>query len=504
MSSLKTIANILLVNLDYPGIGAEIVRQGYNPIFLPDLNSAMAIDKVYALLLIQERYFLDNEGVIVDHLGELENSAPIIILVDDPNRSDKRLLSILAKGMFDWISAAEIEAGLLGVRINKLHITSTLNKTIKNMQKDFREKERLKKEITMRDSVLDHERELNANIISSITSGLVVIDLQGAIIMLNENARSLLKLSGTDYLGSPYAKVLRGKIRGVVDDFMKRMSFDADLREIKKIGIGATVHELSLYTMRDSRQEISGALLLINDISEQENITQQLYRAEKLATMGTMVSGIAHELRNPLSIISARAQMAIVKKNADTDWIVKNNESIETQAFRCATIINNLLDFARYRATQLSLHKVDSVLDETLAFVAYQKSFDSITIEKKYEPGLVIYGDRSRFVQAFLNIFLNAADAMKGSGVLIIKSRQDGLGWVIVEISDNGVGIDNKLKNRIFDPFFTTKEPGKGTGLGLALVHKIIHESGGDVWFSSVPAATTFFVKLPTAKKNHA
>jgi signal transduction histidine kinase len=284
---------------------------------------------------------------------------------------------------------------------------------------------------------------------------------------------------------------------------MKRANLESPHHELKKISSDASVNELSLYKMRDSRRVISGVLMLINDITEQENTTQQLYRAEKLATMGTMLSGIAHELRNPLSIISARAQMARAKKNIDNEWLLKNYESIEAQTFRCATIINNLLDFTRYRATQLGLQKVEAVLEETLTYVEYQKSFNDITIQKNYTPGLVIYGDRSRFVQAFLNIIINASDAMNGKGVLTLTSRKEELGWTIVEINDNGAGIDNKVKNRIFDPFFTTKEPGKGTGLGLAVVHKIIHESGGEIWFTSKPGSTTFFIKLPTGKKRH-
>ena len=452
-------------------------------------------------MLVNERLLLDAGEAVTERLTFLNNSVPTVVLVDDPVKCDPRLLKLFSEGTLEWICASEVDAGLLGSRIDRLFIASTLNNNLKSQQQDHREKEFLKKEITLRDSVLDHERELNANITASITSGLLVIDLKGVVIMLNENARTLLKLSTTDYLGSPYTKVLRGKIRSAVDDFMKRASLESPHHEIKKISSDASVSEISLYKMRDSRRLISGVLMLINDISEQENTTQQLYRAEKLATMGTMLSGIAHELRNPLSIISARAQMARAKKNADNEWLVKNFESIEAQAFRCATIINNLLDFTRYRATQLGLQKVDAVLDETLTYVEYQKSFDAVTVHKRYCPGLSVYGDRSRFVQAFLNVIINASDAMNGNGVLTLTSRQEEPGWVIVEVSDTGPGIDGKVKNRIFDPFFTTKEPGKGTGLGLAVVHKIVHESGGEVWFASEPGSTTFFVKLPTGKK---
>jgi PAS domain S-box-containing protein len=503
MMSLKSIANILLVSIDSPGIEQQLTSHGYTPIIVSSPTDFASIEATYSLILAHERLFMEHWAAETGQLYFINNAVPTVVLLEDPMKSDERLLKLFSEGTLEWISSSEIEAGLLGSRIDRLYIASVLNKNLETHQRDRREKERLKKEITLRDSVLDHERELNANITASITSGLVVIDLNGIVIMLNENARALLKLSGADYLGSPYSKVLRGKVRAAVDDFIKRANWESPHHEIKKISSDTSVNEFSLYKMRDSHHIVNGVLILINDITEQENTTQQLYRAEKLATMGTMLSGIAHELRNPLSIISARAQMARAKKKIDEEWLVKNYESIEAQAFRCATIINNLLDFTRYRATQLGLQKVEAVLEETLTYVAYQKSFDGIIIKKNFKPGLAIYGDRSRFVQAFLNIIINATDAMNGKGVLTMTSRKEELGWTIIEINDNGPGIDSKVKNRIFDPFFTTKEPGKGTGLGLALVHKIIHESGGEVWFTSEPGSTTFFVELPTGKKRH-
>jgi signal transduction histidine kinase len=503
MPHLITIANILLVDIDRPAIEQQIIANGYKPIKVASIVNIVEVEEPYSLMLVNEGVLLKAGEIDTQRLSFLNNSVPIAVFIDDLLKCPPRLLKMFTEGTLEWICSSEIDAGLLGTRVDRLYIASSLNNSLKSQQQDRREKELLKKEITLRDSVLDHERELNANITASITSGLLVIDMKGVVIMLNENARTLLKLSNTDYLGSPYTKVLRGKIRSAVDDFMKRVSLESPHHEIKKISSEASVNEISLYKMLDSHRLISGVLMLINDITEQENTTQQLYRAEKLATMGTMLSGIAHELRNPLSIISARAQMARAKKNFDTEWLVKNFESIEAQTFRCATIINNLLDFTRYRATLLGLQKVDAVLDETLTYVEYQKSFDAVIVKKQYTSGLSAYGDRSRFVQAFLNIIINASDAMNGSGELTLTSRQEEPGWVIIEISDTGPGIDSKVKDRIFDPFFTTKEPGKGTGLGLAVVHKIIHESGGEIWFASKPGSTTFFVKLPTGKKRH-
>ena len=493
----KHIATILIVTIRRPGLREELRAHGYVPIEVADIASIARVDKPYSLTLIDESLFNNGNPVDLERLY-LNNTAPVAILIADPMHIAPALAKLLADGTLDWIHSADIDAGLLCGRIDRMIIGARINETSQVIQEDLREKERLIKEINLRDHLLDHERDLNANITGSITSGLIIIDLKGNVIMLNENARTLLNLSAGDYLGSPFTKVFHGKMRSAVEDFLKRVYNRPLHHEIKKINIDRTVVEIALYQMRDYHQNVNGVLLLVNDITEQENTTKQLYRAEKLATMGTMLSGIAHELRNPLAIISARAQMALAKDAWEREWIVKSFQSIEAQTYRCATIINNLLDFTRYRATQMALHSVEAILNETLTYVEYQNSFDSITIEKQYQPDLVIYGDRSRFVQVFLNIISNASDAMNGTGVLTLKSRPEDKGAVVVEINDNGAGIDGSIRDKIFDPFFTTKEPGKGTGLGLAVVQKIIHESGGEVWFSSTPGSTSFFVKFPT------
>jgi signal transduction histidine kinase len=214
-----------------------------------------------------------------------------------------------------------------------------------------------------------------------------------------------------------------------------------------------------------------------------------------------MLSGIAHELRNPLAIVSARTQRALDKNNYEKEWTNKTFKSIDTQTKRCASIVNNLLNFARNTATASGFHKIKDILDETLSYVNYQNIFDNITVEKKYKDDLFVYGDRSRFVQIFLNLITNAADAMEGKGELIIAAQQSPKASTLVEIKDNGPGIDEKIKEKIFDPFFTTKDPGKGTGLGLSIVYKIVEESNGKIWLSSKPGNTSFFVELPSKKE---
>jgi signal transduction histidine kinase len=497
------LANILLVNIKVERLNEQLELHGYKPVLVANIKDISEINVPYSLVLIHENVITGNGSFSLEHLYFLNNNVPTAVFIADPARVPATLLKFLTASTLEWVYSHEIESGLICSRLDKILVDSCFNDNFQLLQQNLWEKESLKKEILLREQILSHERELTANIAGSIASGLIIIDLKGSVIMLNENARTLFKLRSTDYIGSAYGNVFPGKIRVVIDDFLKKVLSGSVHHEMKKISIDDSVIEMAFYQMRDYGHTINGVLMLVNNITTQENTAQQLYRAEKLATMGTMLSGIAHELRNPLSVISARAQMALAKESWDKSWALKNFESIEAQTCRCATIINNLLDFARYRATQMSVHRVNKVLDETLTYVEYQNSFDSITIEKNYQEGLVIFGDHSRFVQVFLNIITNASDAMNGNGTLRIKTSSDDPGWVVVEIKDNGSGIDNNAKSKIFDPFFTTKEPGKGTGLGLAVVYKIIHESGGEVWFASEPGNTSFFVKLPTGMNRH-
>jgi two-component system NtrC family sensor kinase len=218
-----------------------------------------------------------------------------------------------------------------------------------------------------------------------------------------------------------------------------------------------------------------------------------------MATMGTMLSGIAHELRNPLAIISARLQR--MKAGGDSAQNDKNLQSLDTQVQRCAVLIDNLLNFARQSASKTGYHNLNDICKEAINYAAYQSNFLSVKVVRNFAPELFTYGDYSRYVQVLLNIINNALDAMNGAGTLTIKTWAQDRAAVCVEINDTGPGIDKEIQKKIFDPFFTTKDPGKGTGLGLAIVYKIIIESKGEIRLASEPGNTSFIIRLPATKE---
>jgi len=497
------IANIVCIGFENKDFYGQCSTHGYMPIQVPDIAGMIDIDVQFAIVVISQLIIEKADADEMERLYFLASGAPIAVFIETHDSISGRLCNLLDEGAIERIYGFEVTTGLALSRIERMYLSACLDSSVRAYQESVGENERLHKEITLRNRILDHERELNANITGSITSGLVIIDMIGNIFLINDFARKHLRIEKNDVFGVPYMQVFPEKVCRFVDNSLKKMSTQWQKHEMKKITIDETVLEIATYRMNDFSKKPSGMLMIINDITDQENTTAQLYRSEKLATVGTMLSGIAHELRNPLAIISARSQMALKKDDWDKAWSQKNFESIDAQVNRCASIINSLLDFTRYKATKPAHHKVGEILDETLTYVEYQNIFDAIKVEKRFEEGLLVYGDRSRFVQIFLNIILNAADAMNGKGQLTLTTKSDDSSRICVEIHDTGSGIDASVKDRIFDPFFTTKEPGKGTGLGLAIAYKIVLESGGELWFTSQPGNTTFFIRLQSGKKRN-
>jgi len=497
------VATLLFVGIPEPLFAKRAHELGYAVLSVPDVNAIGSVDAPYDLMLIHGNLIRDSIDSIIERLYFLNNNVPIAVCIDAHERLDAQLSHAFREGTLDVLYYNELPSDLIFARIDKLFVFGLLDKNLRSLQENIREKETLRRELSIRSQLVDQERELNAHIIDSITSGMVILDMSGAILRINEAARRLLNFALSEYTGITYRSIFSKEMVVLIDRLFRAMQ-SKDLGEIHKVRLNETYLQVSGFGMLDSQQTSRGMILFIQDITEQENTAVQLYRTEKLATVGTMLSGIAHELRNPLSIISARVQRALGRKEWDREWMSKTLDSVEKQTQRCSSIVNNLLDFTRHSATALGYHKIGEVLDETLTYVEYQNIFDTISIIKEYGEGLEVFGDRSRFVQIFLNIITNAADAMAGRGSLTLSTAPYGQQYVLAQITDTGPGIPPEIQNRIFDPFFTTKDPGKGTGLGLAIVHKIVQESGGEVWLKSKSGSTAFFIKLPSTRERKA
>ena len=225
---------------------------------------------------------------------------------------------------------------------------------------------------------------------------------------------------------------------------------------------------------------------------------EQLARTERLTALGEMAAGVAHEINNPLGGILLYSNLVLEDVPEDTP-ARENMEKIIYQTNRCKGIVQNLLDFARTPTGDMLPLKINSVINISLSLVKDQSMFHGIEIQADLAENLPeVIGDRARLEEVFLNLFINATDAMKGKGTLTITTRLSGNNSVKITVSDTGEGIAKEHLPHIFEPFFTTKEPGKGTGLGLSIVYGIIRKHNGFIDAESEPGkGTTFIVSLP-------
>jgi signal transduction histidine kinase len=237
---------------------------------------------------------------------------------------------------------------------------------------------------------------------------------------------------------------------------------------------------------------------MANDIEQLQNLNEQLTRTEKLAAMGTLAAGVAHEVNNPLASISSLIQMMQTKKDLD-DETADRLRLIQTQIQRITQVTKDMMEFARVRPAAKSLVDVNGISETALRLASFDKSFQRLQISKTYAENLPkILADADQLQQVFLNLFLNARDAMPNGGELSVKTS-NGNDSLKIEISDSGTGIDESTLKQIFDPFFTTKPTGKGTGLGLAVCYGIITAHGGKIEVENNNGkGTKFIILLPT------
>jgi signal transduction histidine kinase len=234
-------------------------------------------------------------------------------------------------------------------------------------------------------------------------------------------------------------------------------------------------------------------------------LESQLSQADKLSSIGLLAAGVAHEVNTPLAVISSYTQMLAKQLQGDPQ---KSGllEKITRQTFRASEIVNNLLNFSRTSGTEFANVDVNKVITDTLALLEHQFKTAKIQVRSELTPAIsAIQGNPGRLQQVFLNLFLNAKDAMPGGGTLNVATSNGEM--VSVRVSDTGSGIAPENVHRIYDPFFTTKTAPKegqsrGTGLGLAVTYGIIQEHAGKIRVESKPGSgTTFALDFPLTRK---
>jgi PAS domain S-box-containing protein len=334
-------------------------------------------------------------------------------------------------------------------------------------------------------------KDFSENIIESIIVGVVVENIDGEIVGWN---RALERLTGkyrADALG-------RRTVDIIPDNFLHRLSNDRQL--YKQQWNGLTVN-FSATSLVDKSGATRGRLIIIDDITDRVRLEDQLVQNEKLTSIGLLAAGVAHEVNTPLAVISSYSQM-LRKQIGPGDSGYSLLEKITKQTFRASEIVNSLLSFSRTNATEFSDVDIHQIIDDTLSLLQHQLNAAGIHVD--YERSAdkpVMTGNPGKLQQIFLNLFLNAKDAMSEGGTLRIRARVVSYKVEIV-VSDTGAGISRDNVRKIYDPFFTTKIAGKGTGLGLSVSYGIVQEHGGFISVDSkVGSGTSFRLEFPLAGK---
>jgi two-component system NtrC family sensor kinase len=247
--------------------------------------------------------------------------------------------------------------------------------------------------------------------------------------------------------------------------------------------------------LKNESGSVSGRIFVFEDVTEKNNIQNQLITSEKMASLGLLSAGIAHEINTPLTGISSYCQFLL-----DNPHGTENLELVgkmQDQVLRVNKIIHTLLDFSRQKGQQPLPINLNKVIDESLALVEHKLKKKSIAFKKETEFHKSFHGFPTRLQQLFINLFINAIDAIDSEGWISI-SGEENAEEITVRFKDNGRGIREKTLAKIFDPFFTTKEIGKGTGLGLAIVYNIVKEHYGNIQVhSKIERGTTFIITFP-------
>jgi len=261
------------------------------------------------------------------------------------------------------------------------------------------------------------------------------------------------------------------------------------------------VLNLAIAPLVSKEQKQIGRLIIFDDITDRSELERRLVQADKLSSIGLLAAGVAHEVNTPLAVISTYAQL-LAKQVSGDDQKSKLLEKIAKQTFRASEIVNSLLNFSRTSPAEFDDVDLNKVVIETVSLVSHQLARAKVEVRLNLMPRLPsIKGNAGKLQQVFLNLVLNARDAMETGGNLTITSSATD-DSARIEVTDTGQGISSENLSRIYDPFFTTKMARKGTGLGLSVTYGIVREHGGSIEVHSEPGAGTLFhLEFPFAQK---
>lgn len=438
-------------------------------------------------------FFENTHHVPRENVGARETILRLDLNYYIPCRAQKATVAVLGLGKTvtgDFLSSEDVElletvAGYLAIAIQNSRLYASLEQKVTQY-------ERLK--------------DFNENIVESINVGVLAVDLQDRIESWNSQMEVMYAL--------PRRQALTRSLSDVFPpEFMQefsRVRHSPGIHNLYKFRMPVPTGEtrtvnVAIAPLVTKNFNVAGRLIIMDDITERVELEHQLSQSDKLSSIGLLAAGVAHEVNTPLAVISSYAQMLSKQVQGDPQKSTLL-EKITRQTFRASEIVNNLLNFSRTSGAEFAEVDVNRVIVDTLSLLEHQFKTSRIRVQDELASHLPsIQGNAGRLQQVFLNLFLNAKDAMPEGGTLkIATSNGDG---VSVVVSDSGSGIAQEHIHRIYDPFFTTKSAvadgqKRGTGLGLSVTYGIIQEHAGKIRVESSPEqGTTFYIDFPMLRK---
>ncbi len=343
-------------------------------------------------------------------------------------------------------------------------------------------------------------RVIQEHILRSVGSGILTIDLQGNITSWNPSAE-LITGYGYDEIRKRWREIFGNGIMELYSktDSLRERPYRFNEKIVKKNNTAALLG-MTASLLKDDKNTVRGIILTFQDITKMVEMEENMRRQERLATVGSLAAGIAHEIRNPLASLSGSIQLlqGELELKGDNKRLM---DIVVHETDRLNSIITDFLDYARPKNTQAERIALGMAIDETVVLLKNSKKFSkNISITCDIDPRIRISGDSQRMRQVFWNLLINACQAMPDGGVITISAAVsppvDGRAWCRIFISDTGLGIARESRDKIFDPFFTTKT--EGTGLGLAIVYRIVEDHEGTISVDSEAGkGTRFTIRLP-------
>lgn len=341
-------------------------------------------------------------------------------------------------------------------------------------------------------------------ILSNMRHPLIVLEGDGRIRMINRAAVDLLEYGPEQLLGQPFSAIC-AKAKELMEGVQLKGSLSDDHAEL--LTRAGTAIPVSFVGSRlgEGGSELPGIIVVAQDVRERLKMERDMVQNAKLSAVGRLASGVAHEINNPLGVILGFAEGILFDLKAG-DPLEDPLRQIEKETIRCRDLVQDLLTFSRVSRSEREPLDLNQTVESALSLIKAEARLHNVEIVTSLAPNLPpVLGTPNQIQQVVINLSNNALDAMSDHGTLTVKTdllKEEKLTWVTLSVIDTGSGIPADVLSRIFEPFFTTKPIGKGTGLGLGLVHEIVQKHSGTIQVESRPGHTVFLVKFPAPDRD--